>query len=45
MDAAYTGNPAIFPPADVLAKCEYAAYLDEEALKVRDEIWTAIQAA
>jgi spermidine/putrescine transport system substrate-binding protein len=45
MDAAYTGNPAIFPPADVLAKCEYAAYLGEEALKARDEIWTAVQAA
>lgn len=45
MDPAYTGNLAIFPPADVLAKCEYAAYLGEEALKVRDEIWTAVQAA
>ena len=45
MDEAYQNNPAIFPPADILAKCEYAAYLGEEALKVRDEIWTAIQAA
>ena len=45
MDAAYQNNPAIFPPADVLAKCEYASYLGEEALKVRDEMWTAIQAA
>ncbi len=45
MDVKYTGNPAIFPPADILAKCEYASYLGEEALKVRDEIWTAIQAA
>jgi spermidine/putrescine transport system substrate-binding protein len=45
MDAKYTGNPAIFPPADILSKCEYAAYIGEEALKVRDEIWTAIQAA
>ncbi|HMT13961.1 MAG TPA: spermidine/putrescine ABC transporter substrate-binding protein [Aestuariivirga sp.] len=45
MDEAYQNNPAIFPPADVLAKCEYSAYLGEEAVKVRDEIWTAIQAA
>jgi spermidine/putrescine transport system substrate-binding protein len=45
MDPAYRENPAIFPPDDVVAKCEYAAYLGEEALRVRDEIWTAIQAA
>ena len=45
MDAKYTGNPAIFPSAEILTKCEYAAYLGEEALKVRDEIWTAVQAA
>jgi spermidine/putrescine transport system substrate-binding protein len=45
MDAKYTGNPAIFPPADVIAKCEYTAYLGEDAIKVRDEIWTAVQAA
>jgi spermidine/putrescine transport system substrate-binding protein len=45
MDPAYRENAAIFPPDDVVAKCEYAAYLGEEALRVRDEIWTAIQAA
>jgi spermidine/putrescine transport system substrate-binding protein len=45
MDGAYKENTAIFPPDDVLKKCEYAAYLGEEAAKVRDEIWTAIQAA
>jgi spermidine/putrescine transport system substrate-binding protein len=45
MDAKYTGNPAIFPPSEILAKCEYAAYIGEDALKVRDEIWTAVQAA
>jgi spermidine/putrescine transport system substrate-binding protein len=45
MDGAYKENPAIFPPDDILAKCEYSTYLGEEALKVRDEIWTAIQAA
>ncbi len=45
MDGAYKENPAIFPADEIIAKCEYAAYLGEEALKVRDEIWTAIQAA
>ncbi|MFN4142362.1 PotD/PotF family extracellular solute-binding protein [Aestuariivirga sp.] len=41
----YKNNPVIFPPEDVLAKCEPALYLGEEATKVRDEIWTRIQAA
>ena len=45
MDGAYKENPAIFPADEILAKCEYASYLGEEALKVRDELWTAIQAA
>lgn len=45
MDKSYTENPAIFPPPEVLAKCEPGLYLGEEATKVRDEIWTRIQAA
>lgn len=45
MEGAYKENPAIFPADELLAKCEYASYLGEEALKVRDEIWTAVQAA
>jgi spermidine/putrescine transport system substrate-binding protein len=45
MDPAYTSNPAIFPPSDILSKCEYASYLGEDVLKIRDEIWTAVQAA
>ncbi len=45
MDASYTGNTAIFPPPEVVAKCEPGLYLGEEATKVRDEIWTRIQAA
>ncbi len=45
MDAAYTGNPAIYPPAELLAKCEPTVYVGEEAVKARDEVWTAIQAA
>jgi spermidine/putrescine transport system substrate-binding protein len=45
MPPEYTGNPAIYPPQDVLAKCENTIYLGEEMQKVRDEIWTKIQAA
>lgn len=45
MPDTYTSNLAIYPPADVLAKCESTIYLGEEAAKVRDEIWTRIQAA
>jgi spermidine/putrescine transport system substrate-binding protein len=45
MDKSYTENPSIFPSAEILAKCEPGLYLGEEATKVRDEIWTRIQAA
>ena len=43
--AEYRDNPVIFPSAETIAKCEPALYLGEEATKVRDEIWTRIQAA
>ena len=45
MDKDYLENPAIFPPPEVLAKCEPGLYLGEDATKVRDEIWTRVQAA
>ena len=45
MEASYKDNSAIFPPEDVLKKCEPGLYIGEEATKVRDEIWTRIQAA
>jgi len=45
MPEEYVNNLAIYPPADLIAKCEGNVYLGEEALRVRDEIWTAIQAA
>lgn len=45
MAAEYKDNPVIFPPEDVLAKCESALYLGEEAIKLRDEIWTRIRAS
>lgn len=44
MDATYTGNPGIFPPDDVIAKCEPSLY-SEEKTKLRNESWTRIQAA
>ena len=45
MPADYQNNPVIFPPEDILAKCEPTLYLGEEAIKVRDEIWTRIRAS
>ena len=45
MPESYPSSPAIYPPAEVLAKCESTVYLGEEAAKVRDEIWTRVQAA
>jgi spermidine/putrescine transport system substrate-binding protein len=45
MDKSYTENPSIFPTEEIVAKCEPSLYLGEEATKVRDEIWTRIQAA
>ncbi|MFN0193966.1 MAG: PotD/PotF family extracellular solute-binding protein [Aestuariivirga sp.] len=44
-DEKYKTNLAIFPPQEVIAKCEPGLYLGEEATKVRDEMWTRIQAA
>jgi spermidine/putrescine transport system substrate-binding protein len=45
MPPEYINDSAIFPPAEVVAKCEPALYLGEEAAKMRDEIWTRIKAA
>jgi spermidine/putrescine transport system substrate-binding protein len=45
MDAAYKENPAIFPPDDVIAKCEPGLYLGEDSERIREEIFTAIKAA
>jgi len=41
----YQNNPAIFPTAEALAKCEPEAYLGEEGQKLFEEAWTRIQAA
>ena len=45
MDKDYIDNVAIFPSAEVLAKCEPALYVGEEAIKARDEVWSRIQSA
>jgi spermidine/putrescine transport system substrate-binding protein len=45
MDDTYKSNPAIFPPAEIIAKCEPGLYLGEEINKIRDEVWTRVQAA
>jgi spermidine/putrescine transport system substrate-binding protein len=45
MPKEYLENPAIFPSAEIIAKCEPALYLGEDAQRVRDEIWTRIKAA
>ena len=44
MPDSYKQNQAIFPPADVLAKCEYAAY-DEKLQPLYEEAFTRIRAA
>lgn len=41
----YKNNKAIFPPDEIIAKCEPGLYLGEEVIKLRDEVWTRIQAA
>jgi len=45
MSADYTENPAIFPPADVIGRCETAIYLGEDVTRLYDESWTRILAA
>ncbi len=44
MPADYSANPIIFPPADLLAKCEYAAY-NETLQPLYEEAFTRIRAA
>ena len=41
----YTKNPAIFPPNEVIKRCEPVLYLGEEVSKIHAETWTRIQAA
>jgi spermidine/putrescine transport system substrate-binding protein len=41
----YKNNPVIFPPADVMAKCEYAAFEGPERAQVYDAAMTRIKAS
>ncbi len=41
----YNNNPAIFPPDDVIKRCEPPLYVGEDALRLYDEAWTRVQAA
>lgn len=41
----YRDNPAIFPPAEALAKSEPAVYAGQEMTRAIDEAWTRIKAA
>jgi len=41
----YKNNPIIFPPADVLAKCEYGAFEGPEKASLYEEIMTRVRAA
>jgi len=41
----YKNNPIIFPPADVLAKCEYGAYPGQERAAKYEEMATRIKNA
>jgi spermidine/putrescine transport system substrate-binding protein len=44
MDDSYKNNPTIFPPADIVAKCEYPKYAGEEITKLLDESLTRLRA-
>jgi spermidine/putrescine transport system substrate-binding protein len=45
MPESYRNNPVIFPPADVIAKCEYPNYLGADFSRLLDEAMTRLRAA
>jgi spermidine/putrescine transport system substrate-binding protein len=45
MPADYKSNPVIYPPADVLAKCEYGAFEGAEKASKFEEVITRVRAA
>jgi spermidine/putrescine transport system substrate-binding protein len=45
MPDSYKNNPVIFPPADLMAKCEYPSYLGAEFSRLLDEAMTRLRAA
>ncbi|MDC7682281.1 spermidine/putrescine ABC transporter substrate-binding protein [Asticcacaulis sp. BYS171W] len=45
MPDSYKNNPIIFPPAEALAKCEYAAFAGAEMAQKMEELITRVRAA
>ena len=45
LSADYNENPAIFPPADAIAKSEVSIFPGQEVLGKIDTAWTRIRAA
>jgi len=45
MPESYRNNPAIFPPADVMAKCEYGAFEGAAKASLYEEVVTRVRAA
>jgi spermidine/putrescine transport system substrate-binding protein len=45
MPASYKDNPVIFPPAEIMAKCEYPRYLGPEFTRLLDDAMTRLRAA
>lgn len=45
MPDSYKNNPVIFPPADVMAKCEYGAFEGAEKASLYEEVITRVRAA
>jgi spermidine/putrescine transport system substrate-binding protein len=44
MPDSYKNNPVVFPPADLMAKCEYPRYLGPEFTRLLDEAMTRLRA-
>jgi spermidine/putrescine transport system substrate-binding protein len=45
MPASYKDNPVIFPPAEIMAKCEYPRYLGPQFTRLLDDAMTRLRAA
>jgi spermidine/putrescine transport system substrate-binding protein len=45
MPDSYKNNPVIFPPAELIAKCEYPSYLGADFTRLLDEAMTRLRAA
>ncbi len=43
LDAQYQENPAVFPDADILSKCETFHYLGEEAEELYNNLWKEVR--